>query len=253
MKKLIALCLFSGVLIVAQAANAALLRDDITEISTSLYGVYTSSDPTCATGLVPTLPVTSTPTSFNMAAAPRMGVGPVAAPLNCVIMVMRNNVTIGWKSGSYTSTTNGVSDSVCDSGGSRTIQVCRNNTTASWPAQIVADLAAVGVTATTSCPNTVTGNEVIPVYISVASACTGNAAMDAGTAGCVGGSGFSNNNAFEPPQVINDTARGINFNSPGVRPSYKFIIDPDQTVGAQSGVCDSLSPPRFSFAELPTT
>lgn len=240
------LLIFSGLLI-ASAAQAGLPRTAVTEMNASLYGLYTSSDPSCRTGLVPTLPLAATPTSINMVGSPRIGVGPVASPLACVIMIMKNTVTVGWAPGTYTTFTNGLSDSACNAGGSVTLKICQN-TSPTWVGSLATELAGLGLTAITACPAVATGNEVVPVYISVNSACTGNAALDAATPACIAG-GFPANNTFQPPVTAGDTARGINFVSPGLRPGYKFVIDPDKTVGASGAGCGNNSPPRFGFAE----
>lgn len=226
------------------SANAALSRADITGLYAEVYGMYTTTDPTCQSGLIATIPLQSTPKPVNMAQSPRIGVGPVAKPVNCIVMVMKNEVTVEWLPGIYTG-----SDSVCDTGGTNTVQICNSGVVPTWPTAITADMAALGLTPAASCPTATASRQfVVPVYLSTFSACTGNVTTDASVSGCVA-AGFPAGNTFAAPATAAST-NGIKIVAPPTSSNYKFVIDPDQSVGAQGGVCTSLSPPKFGFAVL---
>lgn len=238
-----------GLLSAPHDLMAGLSRDSITEITANLYGLYTTSDPLCQSELVATIPLSSTPRTFDMVGSPAMGNGPVATPVRCVVMVLKNSLQMGWKAGSYTSTTSGNSDAVCNSGGTVATKICGNGgvTTVTWPTQILTDMAATGLTATTSCPNPPSGNEVVAVFLSTYAKCTGNATLDAGTVGCVSGNN-SVNNTFAYPTGPYDSGAGISINESPASGSYTLVIDPDLSFGNDGGgACASVAPPRFSF------
>jgi hypothetical protein len=251
-KSWLKLSLITSGLISSSLAHATIPRDAVSGIVARIYGIYTSTDPTCESGLVQTIPLTTTPRIFNMANAPTIGSGPVANPIKCVVLIMQNQVEMNWLSGTYAGTTSGNPDSNCNSGGSQTRTLCGNaggTVSVSWPTGILADLTRVGLTATTTCPTTPTGSEVIVIYISTNSKCTFNTAVDAAASGCVSG-GNPAGNAFATPTTA-DSTNGIKLNNPPTSATYRFIINPDGTVGGTSATtCGNVGPPRFGFAEV---
>jgi hypothetical protein len=137
------------------------------------------------------------------------------------------------------------------------VKICNangGNVMVDWPDQIAIDMAAIGLTPTRICTTAVTGNEIVPIFISTNSACTGNALIDAATAGCVS-NGNVNINTFRFPQSAANTSVGIKLTTPEAAGTYKFIIDPDLIMGAGTdsngnAACANLSPPRFGFERM---
>lgn len=243
MKKLSVALLALGLL--PSAAHAALTASQITTMNIKLYGMYTSADPTCQTGLTPTLPLNANPTVENLSTGPTLGTGPVSSSINCVVFILKNTVTYGWPAGTYSTTTNSNSDGVCNAGGSLDQIICHGNTTQSYPAQISTDAAAVGITLATSCPNSATGNEIVAVYVSTDSACIGQPLLDPGS--CSNGGG-NTNDAFAAPTAAGDTAHGCKLTAPAAgAASYTLVIDPAGSVGNDGGNCSSVAPPIFTL------
>ncbi|MGZ3688919.1 MAG: hypothetical protein ACXVBW_11495, partial [Bdellovibrionota bacterium] len=81
---------------------AYLPRAAITTETLKVYAVYTTTDATCQTGLVATVPMTATPVSVDFTKAIDAGAVSVSSPINCIIMVVANSVTVGWAAGTYT-------------------------------------------------------------------------------------------------------------------------------------------------------
>ena len=247
MKRLIALgtALFSFAS--AAPAFANLSRDAVTSLQVKLYGFYTTTDATCQTGLVATIPLSKTATLYDMAKSPTFGSGNVASPIGCAIMVMANDLAESWAAGTYTTTTSGLSDSVCNSGGSSSgSHICRSQAL-SWPAQIQTDAAAVGLNLPSACSSSGSSSEVIALYLSTYSACAGNVTNDtnAGRTQCINGTN-STNTAFVAPTASGDTANGINISTPTSSSHYTFVVDPNNMFGNRNGSCSD-SPPLFSF------
>ena len=186
-----------------------------------------------------------------MTQAPQIAIGPVADPIACVLMVMKNEITLTWISGTYTTTTSGLSDSVCNTGGSVTLNICKNNGSAvspDWPTTVEEDMTRTGLSITRSCSSTPTGTEPVPVYISTYSKCTGNVTIDANQTGCVSG-GNSASNTFNKPLAAG-SLNGIKLNNPQSSGRYRFSINPDGIVGNDNGTCNNIGPPLFGFAPV---
>jgi hypothetical protein len=212
----------------------------------TIYGMYTSSDPTCQTGLNATIALSSTPTTANLVTGPTLGSGPVANPINCVIFILKNQVGYVWPAGTYTSTSSGSSDSVCNTGGTLPQKICNHGETLSFPSQIVADAASEGLTLPTGCSNGgATGNEVVPIFISTDSTCVGQAALD--PAQCTSG-GTNTNVPFQAPTASGDSSHGCKLTAPAAgASSYTLVIDPAGSIGYNGGTCQSIAPPIFSL------
>lgn len=192
MKRIITLC-WLAIAASAPNANAVIPTAGISHFSMPVYAFYTSTDPTCQTGLTALLPMQSTPKTVDFMASTIIGTGTLANPINCVVLVFQNALTWNWSAGTYTTSTGGTSDSVCNAGGSVTSNICNANVTLSTPpAKITTDATAAGVTLSTSCPATPTGSEVVVVYISTNSLCTFVTATDTGTACFVSGHNIAN-------------------------------------------------------------
>ncbi|HEV8247332.1 MAG TPA: hypothetical protein VGP93_16250, partial [Polyangiaceae bacterium] len=132
-----------------RSVDANLPASAITELSVAMYGLYTTSDPLCQTGLVATLPLTATPTAANLAASPTLGTGDLPPDgIACVVIVVKDSFMLGWAAGSYTGTsqfgTSTFDDSNCDPGGSEgPLEMCRDSNKApTWPQRILDDLSA---------------------------------------------------------------------------------------------------------------
>ena len=223
----------------------------VTTMSLPVYGIYTSSDPTCTTGLIATVALTKTPQSINFAANPIIGSGSLPTTIGCVVIVTGNNLSNAWAAGTYTTTsTSGgggsYPDSQCNAGGSNTGQsICNvgNGVVPTWPAKIITDAAAIGLTLkTTACSST---SDVVPLVLSTNSLCTGQNVADASVAACASG----NNNNFALPTSTADASHGTKLTAPSVAGDVKFIVNPANTLGGNSsGVCNNISAPLFSFS-----
>ncbi len=219
---------------------ANLDRSAVTSMNTNIYGLYTSSDPLCLSGFVPTLALQASPRAVDMARNPTFGSGRIANPVRCVALVMKNQVLMGWSAGSYSG-----ADAACNGGGSVSQVICRDNgggpVAVDWPGEITADMALLGLTRTTSCTAAATGNEIVAVFLSASSACTGNAVFDAATAGC------GNANSFQAPTMVSDTTKGVRLAVRSGYSQYRLVIDPSLSLGGSGGTCMNVSPPTFSL------
>src|SRR5262245_5960079 len=105
MKKIIPLITALCALAAAQGAEAYLGNSALTSYKLAMYAVYTTSDPTCMTKLVATLPFRATPSDVDLVQNPTLGMGPLSNPVRCVILVLKNSVgPMVWKAGTYTGT-----------------------------------------------------------------------------------------------------------------------------------------------------
>lgn len=222
------------------SSEANLSRSSITRMGTGIYGLYTSSDPLCASGFVATLPLQTTPRTVDLVNRPSFGSGRIAKRVACVALVMRNQVNVEWSSGNYAG-----SDAVCNSGGTVNPIICRDTGSGAvavdWPSDISNEMTALGLTKTTSCTAGANGSEIVVVFLSTNSACTGNSVLDSATAGC------GNANTFRAPTSVSDTARGVKLSVESGRGSYRLVIDPDLSVGGSGGSCQNVSPPKFAL------
>src|SRR4051812_30294107 len=94
-------------MVLSGSAFAGLPRSALPSVQLAIYGIYTSSDPSCQTGLIATVPISATATLINLVSEPTFGTGTVPTNINCVIIVMRNYFSATWAAGTYTTSTNG--------------------------------------------------------------------------------------------------------------------------------------------------
>jgi hypothetical protein len=235
----------ASVAAIADPAFAYIPASSVTTMALPVYGVYTSSDPTCTTGLTATVALTKDPQELNFAENPTIGAGPIPSSIGCVVIVIGNSLSNGWAAGSYTTTSQGYSDSACDAGGSYTGQTICNSATIAWPSQITSDAAAVGLTLTTgSCTGST--SEVVPLVLSTDSVCTGQQTTDASVTACANG----NVNNFTPPTTASDATQGTKLTSPSASGNLKFVVNPANTLGGESGnTCGNIAAPLFSFED----
>ncbi len=238
--------------LISADAYAYLAASAITNFTLKLYGMYTTTDPTCQTGWVATLPLQATPTTYNMASNPTLGTGNIAAPTQCVAVIVSNAMTIAWAAGTYTSTTTISSttynDSNCNSGGSIQLGqpgsqggICFSPRVAAWPTQIADDMNAAGLTMTTNCPamGAMTGNEIFPIYLSTNSACT-----------FVPGEGDPSNCSFDLglPENAGDIHDGLKMAETPAKSSYTFINNISNLIGGYtSNLCGPVGAPAWGF------
>ena len=234
------LCLTAATSFIAAPALATIPGGSVISIATKAMGVYTTADPLCQTGFVATVPITGNPISIDLAKAPTIGRGPRAKGMQCIVFILNTGVSMSWAIGNYTTTTSGGSDNVCNNGGTMNTIICKagGGGAVNWPAQILNDMSAAGLPTISTC--TGSGNEIVPLYLSTAAACTGSSSID--PAACTG-----NNKSFQAPTGANDVAHGIIINSPPESGSYVFSINPSTAIGNVSGVCGAANAPLFAF------
>lgn len=255
----------------SQAAFGYLSKSDITEMTMPIYGVYTTADPTCLTGLVATMPLSATPTSINFvssAAIVRGGSLP-ADGVKCVIIVAKFDMTFTWKAGTYTGTTkfgtNTYQDSKCNAGGTISLPasqqtamptcITQRSTTVTWPTKIVEDMTALGMTYKTTC-NASGAPNLFPLYLSTYSKCYGETVLDNAIGGTCAWSnntnitseGYRSNTIFQAPTAENDHQHGIHIDAlaAGAK-KFKFIVDPTVGFGGTDSGCSAFGPPKFEF------
>lgn len=221
-------------------AWANLTRSNISNVGVSLYGVFITSDPSCQVGLIASVPLTKTPTSSNFVTAPVLGAGPVPLRVACVVLVVANQVQVGWKAGTYSAP-----DNVCATSGTANVNPC-TNASLTWPALITQSAAGVGLTLSNSCPLTPLGTEVVPIYMSINSACTGNSVIDQQTTGCTV-SGKTTSSVVQAPSTNSSASSGARIMDLPVNGRIVFAVDPDQIISGQSGTCAAVSSPVFSI------
>ena len=224
-------------------AFATIPGSAVTTAQLPVYGIYTTSDATCQTGLVAGIPLSKTPQTFDFTKSPVIGNGGVASPINCVVIVAQAAFTGVLASGNYTGTTGGNNDSLCNAGcytradgrcntaaPAAALPVCQNAATESWPVQVQTDAATVGLTLPTSCTHSIT--DIIPIYISSDSSSTQGAST-----------------MFNFPTGPNDAAHGIHLGGAPITPgtSLTFVNDPTGMFGGNFGGCNNIGPPLWSF------
>jgi hypothetical protein len=246
------LLFFVTALLSSSVSLAFLPMASITSMTLPVYGVYMTSDASCATGLTATVPLSTTPTSTNFVAKPIIGsAGSFPATIGCVVVVIQNNFSGAWSAGTYTGTstsggTNSDNIAACNNGGSQSGQTICNSGVPGWPAKITADAAAIGLTLKTSNCSAHTTSDVVPLVLSTYSVCSGNSLADTGIAACASGT-----NNFAVPQSGNtaDAANGTKMTAPSTSGSLKFIVNPTNSFGATTATtCGNTSAPLFSFA-----
>lgn len=251
MKKLLLSAFFA--VFSTTTAFAYLPVSAVTSMTLPVYGIYVSSDPTCVTGMIATIPLRTTPQPINFVANPVIGTAnSMPATIGCVVIVVQDNFSSAWAAGTYTgsSYTGGggpFSDNIaaCNNGGSATGTTICNSGVPTWPAQITADAAAIGLTLqTTNCTGATTAS-VVPLVLSTNSGCTGNTYGDSGVTACAG----VNMNNYAMPTSVGDTLHGTRMSAPSSAGNLKFIVNPTNSFGATGAAsCGNTSAPLFSFA-----
>lgn len=235
MKKLL-LCLIAA--LATTNAHAALSRSAFSALDVQIHGVFVSSDPSCQTGLVQTVPVSRGGNLVNFLSGPTLGSGFVPGDVNCIVVLLRNSIGVRWNAGNYTG-----SDAACSNGGSTTVYPCTSRTV-SMPSAISSAMAAAGLTETTTCSSSPSGSEIVPLYISSNSACTGNSTTDSalGRSGC-------DPNPFSYPTTGTNTSSGIIMTGSQAQNAYAIVIDPTGLIGGvasgSSTSCTTATNPRF--------
>lgn len=224
MKKFYATTAIAGALMMASApsALASLARSAFSSVTASVYGVYVTSDATCQTGLYPAVSLTSTATSMDFTKNPSIGAGIVPSAINCMVVIMKNSLSLTWSAGSYT-------DSGCNSGGSTTVTPC-SGTTVTWPSALSTAMSTIGLSTISSCSSSPTGSEIVPVYLSSNSACTGNSTID----GLLGHTGCTPD-AFTYPTTSSNTSSGIAIGGGTAQTAYAMVLDPTGMIGNTNG------------------
>ncbi len=221
-------------------ANASLPRGNISNVGVSLYGVFMTSDPSCQTGLISSLPLSKTPQSSNFVSAPILGAGSVPNRLGCIVLVVANQIQLTWQVGTYAAP-----DNVCSAGGSANVSPC-TNTNINWPANITQSAQAIGLSLSSNCAASPTGNEVVPIFLSINSVCTGSSVIDQQTTGC-SVAGKSTSSVVQAPSTISSSSSGAKLQAIPINGRIVFAVDPDQIISGQSGTCLPVSAPVFSI------
>lgn len=258
--------------VVSATSWANLPASAVTKMAFQIYGIYTTNDPTCLTGLFATRPLSATSQEINFAAAPSLGTGPVPADgIKCLIIVAKAQYSVEWIAGSYAPGvkrfgSNSYQDSNCNAGGSTsysdvtetpTCQPGIRPTNIDWPQKIKDDMAALGISYATECNGSNAGN-IFPIYVSTYSKCTGETVSDNVAFGGIGGTcewslytnvtpeGYRANTIDQAPTAADDHQHGIKLNvlSANIN-KYKLIIDP--LVGGTDTGCGIDGPPKFSL------
>ncbi|MGZ3707638.1 MAG: hypothetical protein ACXWPM_02260, partial [Bdellovibrionota bacterium] len=184
MKKIIVLLgLFCILFLRTSGAQASLPVSSVTSFIFHLYGLYTTSDATCQTGWVATIPITATPTAVDFATAPTIGTGKISTTVNCILFIAQNQFSYAWTGGGYSTSSTPFgggtpnADSACNTAGTSGNQPVMSGSSLApvWPpstALVMTDMAAKGVIPTTTAIGIATQNEVIPIFLSVDSSCS---------------------------------------------------------------------------------
>lgn len=231
--------LLSGLFFVSEAW-ANLERSTISNVGVSLYGVFMTSDPNCQVGLIASVPLSLMPTISNFVSAPVLGAGPVPKRLACVVLLVANQVQVTWQAGAYQAP-----DNVCNAGGTTNVNPCVS-TAITWPLTISQSAQAMGLSLSNSCGTTPTGSEIVPIFMSINSSCTGNSVIDAQTAGCTI-AGKTTSSVSQAPSSINSSSSGARIQATAVSGRIVFAVDPERIISGQSGACKSASVPVFSI------
>ncbi len=256
----------AGIASILPSARANLPASAITSLTIPIYAIYMTSDPTCQTGLVATVPLVANPTPTNMAASPELGTGPIPdGGVSCVVIVANDNLSLAWAPGTYTSQshfgTSTFEDSNCNAGGSEgPLHLCqqdKTNTEPTWPKQVKDDLDAAGLSSKLCANGT---GEIVPLFLSSYSKCVGEVTADNSIGGgcewslntSVTPEGYRSNSIWAAPTAAGDTKHGAHIDAlPSTVTKFKFLIDPTPTVGGNGGTsCGGLGPPRFAFQAL---
>src|SRR4051794_29510607 len=96
-----------------QSAFAGIAASAVTSMKMKVYGIYATADATCATGWVTTSAFNSAGATVDFATSATIGTGTIPSSFGCVLIIVGNQVNATYAAGTYTTTTSGVSDSVC--------------------------------------------------------------------------------------------------------------------------------------------
>ena len=233
-----------SLLLLSQAVMAYIPSSGISSYITYVYGSYSTSDPTCKTGWITFIPFSSTPVAFDLKQAPTMASNTlIASPVNCVMVIMANKATISTNT-TFTSTSYG-SDAVCNNLSSSTIALTTNaGTTVSWPAAgTLPYINMAGANLTMGTTLTGTTSDILPVYFSTNSVCTGNPNTGTGDPSTCYSPSYVN--GYKPPVSSSDTSYGYKLSALADSSRYKVLINPDQVIGGNGTSCASLYAPQF--------
>jgi len=227
--------------LVGSAAWAIVPQSAVTSAAFEAYALYFSNDPTCQTGLTAVMPFQSTARTLNFAQNPEMG-NADASTVKCTIAILKNAVgPFVVAAGSYGTTH-------CDAGA--TIAggtLCASSGTGtdslSYPAQVVADAAAAGVTLATTCSGA-TNNSVVPQYRSTYSRCTG---LSSDPASCQVAGAMHPLAAPTGPDSLN----GVQFVTPEAGGTvYRIWMDFNDVFGDSGGSCGFIQVPPVGFSKV---
>jgi hypothetical protein len=237
--KLALLLLLSG------TAQAFIPSSGISSYTTYIYGAYSTSDPYCKTGWITFIPFSSSPVAYDLKQVPTLASNTlIASPVNCVMVIMANKVTISTNT-SFTSTSFSQSDSVCSNLTSSTIASTTSTSTAiTWPA--AGTLPYINMSgASLSMISTSTGatTDILPVYFSTLSSCTGN--PNTGTSDSTVCYTPTYVNGYKPPVASGDTTYGYKLSALGESSRYKLLINPDLVIGGNGVSCTNMYAPQF--------
>ncbi len=253
-------------ILATQNAHAFLAGTAITKYTLPVYAVYITSDATCLTGLTAVKAMSATPEEMDFAKTPTLGTATLPTDgIKCVVLVAKGVFAWTWAAGTYTTSskfgTTTYADSLCNAGGTGTYTMtvaptCQatRSTVVDWPAAILTDLAAVGLTGSTNCTTTASA-ALFPIYISTHSKCVGDTVLDTAIGGtclwslytAITSEGYRANMMYKAPTAEGDYQRGLKLSTPASgAASYTLKIDP--LVGGTSGSgCGISGPPIFSL------
>lgn len=222
--------------------QANIIRSSVNQVGVGLYGVYMTKDPSCQTGLMSAVFLSRTASSIDFAKAPNLTTATVPAKIGCVVLIVKNQIQLGLKNLNFSG-----NDSVCTGVGSVTTNVCTQQSQISWPSQIQQDAQTQGLSLATSCGASPTGNEVVPIYLSINSKCSGSSNADSANSSCVSASGLSTTKVSQAPGTSGSTTSGVNLSLPIVKGRLVIVVDPHLVVSGTGGTCQASSLPLFSM------
>jgi hypothetical protein len=211
-------------------------RSAISKAEFVIYGIYTSADPTCQSGLVATLPLTASGRVIDFSKNAAIGKpSGFSTEINCIAIVIKSGIDITVSAGNYGA------GNPCNPGTSSAdddYQVS-NGANITWPAKITSDAAAVGLTLMTS--GSSNSNSVVPIYLSTNSICS---TQDVG----VGCNTFPE--GFRYPTSASNTAHGFKLDPITPDKSYKFVFDLENVLGDSGSGCGIAAPPIITFEPI---
>ena len=241
-------------------AQATLPKSAFSSAKMSLHAAYVSSDPTCQTGLVAILPMSKTAKEVDFANNPEIATNVTGLPssIKCMVWVYQNTMSVAWKAGTYTTTTNQhgsvISDSGCNSGGDSTFipnnpfSYSGPSITYTYPEKIQTDAAAVGLTLTTTISGTAaaTGTETSLAFLSTYSDCIADQEDATSLANGCFASGYFPDSAIAPTAAGSKT-EGIRLTEFSGTSDITMVFDPTLMIaGTSGGSCSNYSGPKLS-------